>query len=72
MNETEEYRAIEDEPVALATIQKLIEKHPNWRKTTHTTIGGQEVMMIEFPNSGGKFAPGLHSDFVQMVEEGGR
>lgn len=57
--------------VALNVLGKLIDEHPDWRLTQHTTPGGRQVMMIEFADGDGEYTGGLPGDFITMVSEAG-
>ena len=54
--------------VTLSLIGKLIDRHPAWRATSHTTRAGREVTMIEYADDQYEFTAGLPGAFVSFVE----
>ena len=70
MTETETPN-VDDAPVALTLIQKLIDRHPAWRVTSHTSPSGHEATMIEFADDNYEFVSGLPSEFISIIEHAG-
>lgn len=56
-------------PVTLSLIEKLIDRHPAWRATSHTTRAGREVTMIEYADDQYEFTAGLPGAFVSFVDQ---
>ena len=62
---------VDDAPMALTLIQKLIDRHPAWRVTSHTSPSGHEALMIEFADDNYEFVSGLPSEFISLIENAG-
>jgi hypothetical protein len=59
---------VTDAPVTLSLIGKLIDQHPAWRATSHTTPAGREVTMIEYADDQYEFMTGLPGAFISFIE----
>lgn len=52
----------------LSLIETLIEEHPDYSYTSHTDVGGNKYVMLQFPHDD-ELNYEAHRKFVTMVSE---